>query len=205
VLVFNLLQHKRNQEKTQSDIEFFYFTNSAKMQIPNLILIAGTGTKSGKTTMVCRIIEQFSNLKITTIKITPHFHETTPGLRTIAEEVGYAIYEETEKGSVKDTSRMLEAGAGKVYFAKVYDDKLWFVFEKIMELIPAGTPIICESPALRNFTEPGIFIIMNSDTPNKLKNINHLQELPHLPFRLEELSELLSIPVDFKDGKWSKR
>ncbi|MBK8884338.1 MAG: hypothetical protein IPN67_18855 [Bacteroidales bacterium] len=48
--------------------------------IPNLLLIAGTGTKSGKTTMACKIIRQFSELKITAIKITPHFHETTPGL-----------------------------------------------------------------------------------------------------------------------------
>ena len=172
------------------------------MLIPNLLLIAGTGTKSGKTTMVCRVIEQFNELNITAIKITPHFHETTPGLKTIYEEQEFAIYEETDTDSTKDTSRMLRSGASKVYFAKVFDDRLLFVFNKINELIPEGTPIICESPALRNFIEPGVFIIMSSETINKRKNISKLLTLPHLRFELEKLPELSFIPIGFTNGRW---
>ncbi len=173
------------------------------MIIPNLLLIAGTGTKSGKTTMACRIIAQFKHLGITAIKISPHFHETTEGLNTIEEEPGgYAIYEETNNESNKDTSRMLSAGANHVYFAKVFDDRLLPVFNKIKDLIPEGTPIVCESPALRNFVEPGIFIIMSSATPNKLKNISHLLELPHVMFKLEELEKIRTIPIEFEDGMW---
>jgi hypothetical protein len=173
------------------------------MFIPNLLLIAGTGTKSGKTSIACRIIEQFKNLNIIAIKISPHFHETTPGLKTIYEEKGYSVYEETNSNSTKDTSRMLQAGAYKVYFSKVLDDRLPFVFDKIMELIPEGTPVICESPALRNFIEPGVFIIMSSETTNKRKNISQLQQLPHLMFKLEELEIMRSIPVLFENGKWN--
>jgi len=172
------------------------------MYIPNLLLIAGTGIRSGKTSMACRIIEQFKNLNITAIKISPHFHETTPGLKTIREEKGYAIYEETGSNTTKDTSRMLHSGAGKVYFAKVLDDRLKFVFDKIMDLIPEGTPIICESPALRNYIEPGVFIIMSSEITNKRKDINHLQDLPHLMFKLEELAGISSIPIGFENGMW---
>ena len=172
------------------------------MFIPNLLLIAGTGTKSGKTSVACRIIEQFHNLNITAIKISPHFHETTPGLKTIREETGYAIYEETNRNTTKDTSRMLQSGACKVYFAKVLDNRLKFVFEKIMDFIPAGTPIICESPALRNFIDPGVFVIMTSGTINKHKNISHLQSFPHVMFKLEELKSISKIPIGFKDGKW---
>jgi len=172
------------------------------MTISNLLLIAGTGTKSGKTTLACRIIEQLKDLTITAIKITPHFHETTPGLITIHEEPGYAIYEETSRDPVKDTSRMLEAGASKVYFAKVLDDRLLFVFNKIMDLIPGGTPVICESPALRHYVEPGTFLIISSQTTNKFKDISKLQALPHVMFKLEELAGLDSIPVWFADGKW---
>src|SRR5665647_1648223 len=101
------------------------------MIIPNLLLIAGTGTKSGKTTIACKIIEQFKNLNLTAIKISPHFHETTPGLISISENKGYVIYEETDKLSSKDTSRMLTSGASKVFFAKVWDDKLPEVFRDI--------------------------------------------------------------------------
>ena len=170
--------------------------------IPNLLLIAGAGTKSGKTSMACKIIRQFTEQEITAIKITPHFHETTEGLLAISEEIGYAIYEESDKGSFKDTSRMLNAGAHKVYFAKVWDDQLFEVFNQIMKFIPAGTPVICESPALRNYAEPGVFIIMTSEIIDKYKDISHLTVLPHVMFQYEALDTMSTIPVSFENGGW---
>lgn len=170
--------------------------------IPNLLLIAGTGTKSGKTTMACKIIEQFNNLNITAIKISSHFHKTTKGLISKSETSGYSIYEETDRNISKDTSRMLKAGAHKVYFAKVWDKQLLEVFNIIMKYIPSNVPVICESPALRNYTEPGVFIIMTSDTVNKHKNVNYLQTLPHLMFKLEELENIDSFPFGFERDKW---
>ena len=173
------------------------------MLIPNLLLIAGTGTKSGKTSLACKIIKQFSNLNITAIKISPHFHETTEGLISKMENKGYAIYEETNCNTSKDTSRMLKAGASKVYFAKVWDDQLFDVFKKIMGYVPSGVPVICESQALRNFSEPGVFIIMKSDRINKYKDIKYLQSLPHLMINLEELKDIDSLPIGFEKGRWS--
>ena len=170
--------------------------------IKNLLLIAGTGTKSGKTTMACRIIRQFKELKIIGIKITPHFHETTTGLITISEESGYSIYEETDPDSFKDTSRMLRAGASRVYFAKVWDDQLFKVFNEIMRQVPEGAPVICESPALRHFVEPGIFIIMTSKPINKQKDISNLQKSPHVMFQLGELAGIETLPFGFEKGKW---
>jgi hypothetical protein len=172
------------------------------MIIPNLLLIAGTGTKSGKTSLACKIIRQFRDLNITAIKISPHFHETTEGLISKSENNGYAIYEETNNESSKDTSRMLKAGASKVYFAKVWDDRLFEVFKKIMGYIPSGVPVICESPALRNFAEPGVFIIMTSDSINKHKDISHLEALPHVMFKLEDLEGIDSLPIGFEEGRW---
>jgi hypothetical protein len=172
------------------------------MLIPNLLLIAATGTKSGKTSVACSIIRKFPDLKIVAIKISPHFHETTEGLVSKSEKNGYSIYEETNRDSSKDTSRMLNAGAHTVYFAKVWDNQLPEVFNEIMKFIPSDVPVICESPALRNFVEPGVFIIMTSNTVNKQKNINHLQELPHVMFKLEELNNIDKFPIGFEEGKW---
>jgi len=172
------------------------------MTIPNLLIIAGTGTKSGKTSLACRIIEQFSNLEITAVKITPHFHETTEGLVVKSEEQGYAIYEETNRETSKDTSRMLKSGAKKVWFAKVWDNQLLNVFNEIMKEVPEGTPVICESPALRNFVEPGLFVIITSSTTNKIKDISHLKKLPHVMIKYEDLQNTDKIPIDFIDGNW---
>lgn len=172
------------------------------MIFPNLLLIAGTGTKSGKTSLACRIIKEFSDLDITAIKITPHFHETTSGLKLISEDKGYAIFKETQIDSAKDTSRMLASGAHKVYFAKVWDDQLQDVFLRIMDNIDMNTPVLCESPALRNVIEPGVFVIMTSETVDKHKDINHLQELPHVMIKLEELDQIASLPFGFEGGRW---
>jgi hypothetical protein len=50
-------------------------------------------------------------------------------LKAIYEEKGYSIYEETNRDTIKDTSRMFRSGAARVYFAKVLDDRLRFVFD----------------------------------------------------------------------------
>jgi hypothetical protein len=172
------------------------------MIVPNLLLIAGTGNRSGKTSMACRLIEQFRHLKPVGIKITPHFHETTEGLVTIVEEAGYSVFEETDMNILKDTSRMLRAGAARVFYARVTDETLPFAFDEIMEHVPCSSPIICESPALRRYLVPGLFIIMDSKKTNKHKNISHIQELPHVMFNLEDLESSSPLPIDFRNGKW---
>lgn len=175
------------------------------MIIPNLLLIAGTGNKSGKTTLTCRIIGQFRNEGVIAIKITPHFHETTQGLVLLSESVGFSIYDETDAETGKDTSRMLKAGAERVFFAKVTDNDILSAFNAIIKYIPDKKPIVCESPALRHFVEPGVFVIMNSDNSYNKKNINQLQELHHVMFNLDEIQNMKEIPVHFDSGKWTHR
>jgi hypothetical protein len=172
------------------------------MIIPNLMIIAGTGNKSGKTSMACRILEQLRDLEIVSVKITPHFHETTPGLVLLSEKTGYSVYEETNRDTSKDTSRMLKAGASRVYFAKVTDNSLAEAFEEIMKVIPEGTPIICESPALRHYAEPGLFVIMTSLLIDNIKDIKSLLDLPHVEFNMDFLAQYKDIPISFNNGKW---
>ncbi len=173
------------------------------MILPNLLIIAGTGNKSGKTTIACHIIRQFKQLKIVSVKITPHFHETTPGLVLISKGKGYAVYEETNEDLPKDTSRMLKAGASRVFFAKVTDESLLSAFEDIYKRIPPDVPVVCESPALRRFVEPGLFIVMISSEKDNQKDIKHLIKLPHTEYSLDYLSGNEELPVSFNSGKWS--
>jgi hypothetical protein len=175
------------------------------MKIPNLILVTGTGSNSGKTSMVCRIIEQFSHLKIISIKISPHYHETTTGLVQLSEKKGYSIYKETNTGTYKDTSRMLRAGAEKVFFAQVRERYIYSAFCDIMGQIPANNPIVCESAALRNYVDPGMLVIMTSKEDNTHKTINHLIKLHHVQFTLEELQKTDPLPFNFEDGMWFYR
>jgi len=153
--------------------------------------------------MVCRIIEQFRHLGIVSVKITPHFHAATPGLELISEGPGFAIYEETDGETIKDTSRMLKAGAEKVFFARATDSSLYNAFVEVLRQVPEGTPLICESPALRQFAEPGLLILMTSPMSDNQKDIKSLLKLPHVRFNVDYLLQNRDLPLIFNDGKWS--
>jgi hypothetical protein len=172
---------------------------------PNLLIIGGTGSKAGKTTMACRLIGQVKNYGVFAIKISPHYHEKNDGLNEFLSGEGYCIYSETDSSSGKDTSRMLKAGAARVFLALAWDHPLPDVFSKIMEAIPADTPVICESPSLRKYFEPGIFIMMSSKNPDKRQDMYDLQNLPHMMFKLDDLSGSNEIPILFTKGKWTEK
>jgi len=132
-------------------------------QLTNLLLIAGTGRNTGKTTLACSIIKKFSaDLQIIGLKISPHFHGGTDSLKLLKRSEFYNIYEETSIDSGKDSSKMLNAGAFKVLYIETLDEHLLPSFEQFLELAPTGYPVVCESPALRRYINPGIFIIVDS-------------------------------------------
>lgn len=153
--------------------------------------------------MACRIIEQFRHLRIVSVKITPHFHATTPGLELISEGPGFAIYEETDRKTIKDTSRMLKAGAEKVFFVRANDSSLYNAFGEVLRQVPEGTPLICESPALRQFADPGLLILMTSSMSDNQKDIKSLLKLPHVRFNVDYLLQNRDLPLVFNEGKWS--
>jgi hypothetical protein len=172
-------------------------------KIDNLLLVAGTGRKSGKTTMVCRIIKQLSNSGIIAVKISPHFHELSAGLITISESPGYIISEETNRTTLKDTSLMLKSGAERAFFAQVSDGYMQEAFSIILKNIPQNRPVVCESPALYKFIEPGVLVLMISDNEAHHKNLQDLRFIPHAEYTLKKLSETESLPFKFNLGRWT--
>jgi hypothetical protein len=172
-------------------------------KMENLLLVAGTGRNSGKTTMVCRIIRQFRNQGIIAVKISPHFHEPSKELKLISENKEYYIYEEKNKGTSKDTSRMLKCGAERVFLAQTAEAYLPEAFSEIIKNIPENRPVVCESPALIRFMEPGVFIIMIADNELNKKNITEMQFVDHSEYNLKKLSETDILPFKFHDGVWN--
>ncbi len=126
---------------------------------PNILLIAGTGRNVGKTEFVCQCINYFSKQhKLVGLKVTNHFHE--------GEERTYSLKEEHNSESSKDTSRMLRAGASKVFYCQAEEAYLEKAFTVFLEQIDKDTIVICESGALRNLIQPGKFIVVrNTNLP----------------------------------------
>ena len=169
---------------------------------PNLLIVAGNNSKSGKTTAICRIVSKL-NAEVTAIKITPHYHELTPGLVEVMHGEGYSVRAETDPGTGKDTSRMLQAGAKKVYLILAWEASVKDVFMRVMKHIPGYSPVICESPSLRDYIEPGLFILMSSTNENTRDDLVHLVNYPHLRYRLESLDDEDLSGIRFEAGKWT--
>jgi hypothetical protein len=173
-------------------------------KIPNLIIIAGNGRNSGKTSMCRRIIKESGTSGISAIKISQHFHDPGEGVLLISENKDFAIFEETNRGTGKDSAEMLRAGAGKVYFIQVTDGSAGSAFREVLSLIPSGKPIICESPSLINHYEPGIFIIMVSDDESGRKDISEMKKHVHIEFTLERLNSTATLPFHWNGDEWVK-
>ena len=146
------------------------FFKMEKILMPQLLLIAGTGRNTGKTTLACKIIQKFSSDKtIIALKITPHFHRNIQSGKIIINENDIYIAAETDPTTGKDSSLMLKAGAQQSYFAMATDEHLGEVIKNIIKLIPSDALLICESGGLCDWVVPGVFLMMNRNDTEILK------------------------------------
>jgi len=138
------------------------------------------------------------------IKVSSHLHEPSEGLILISEYPGYSIYEEKNPSTGKDTSRMLQSGAAKVYYIEIIErDTLFKAFTEIVSKVPVNTPVICESVSLVDFVEPGVFALMISDNNVNPKDITEIRKVKHIEMSLEGVTETDILPFSFYDGMWS--
>jgi hypothetical protein len=142
-------------------INVIYF-HMGILKLPQLLLIAGNGRNSGKTTLACLIIQKFSpDHQIIALKISQHWHRIATGGEVICDTEDLYIAEETDALTGKDSSRMLQAGAKRSFFICSAEDHLSLAINKILELADGNTLFICESGGLRSFVEPGLFLIVD--------------------------------------------
>jgi hypothetical protein len=128
----------------------------------NILLIAGTGQNSGKTTLACQIIQKFSKIHpVIALKISSHFHINVESGNIIINNDDIYFAEETDASKPKDSSRMLAAGARKSYFIMATDENITDAMQQFFLLVNPDDLIVCESGGLRNIIKPGLFFIMH--------------------------------------------
>jgi hypothetical protein len=131
-----------------------------KKQLNNLLMIAGTGRNVGKTMLACKLIGQFSHQDVVGIKVSPHFHQQAEGQKILVQRPDFMIIEETSASTSKDSSRMLQAGASKVYYIQTHDRIIGEPFRIILSMLPENQPVICESGALLAYAKPALFFLV---------------------------------------------
>lgn len=137
------------------------------MSIPNylgnVLIVAGTGRNIGKTTLACHLIAHFSKQKeIIGLKITSIYpdEDAFHGLKSKVLDDDFEIMEEQLSNPNKDTYRMKQAGASKVFFIRTKDANLTEALEALFRQIDKKSIIVCESASLRNFLQPGLFLVI---------------------------------------------
>jgi hypothetical protein len=173
--------------------------------LPNLLLISGSGRKSGKTTLACTIIKQFaSQSTLTGLKISPHDHISNEAVIPVFDNGLFKIFKETSLTSVKDSSKMLSAGASQTFYIETSDKYLSNAFQEFQKLIPSGTAIVCESPALRKYIEPGVFLFLSGQqTLNPKTNLANFISLADKVYDLDEaLHSIFLSTLQFVNSRW---
>jgi molybdopterin-guanine dinucleotide biosynthesis protein A len=145
---------------------------------PNFIIVGSTGRNTGKTEFACRLIKQYSSqhtiIGVKVVAINRKEGDSCPrggkGCGVCSSlKSDYEITEETVINPTKDTSRMLLAGASKVFFLKVDKNCLEKGFKALLEIIPEGTMVICESNSIRKVFEPGLFLVIKNAEDRTVK------------------------------------
>lgn len=139
--------------------------------LPNLLLVAGTGRNVGKTSFACVIIQQLSGKeKVIGIKISPHFHKISKQEKIIINNEKFVIIEELNSTSGKDSSRLLQSGADTVFYVQANDEVLEEVYAEVLKLIPDQAAVVCESGGLRLVVKPGLFFVCKKDVQTEMKD-----------------------------------
>lgn len=129
-----------------------------------LLVVGGTGRDVGKTEFVCQLIGKISEYRqVYALKVSAIFpdEELYHGTHTTEEEHLH-LFEETRLTTNKDTSRMLRAGAQRVFYLRSNDEGIRSGFDEFFKIVPEKAVIICESNSLGQFVAPALSIIVKS-------------------------------------------
>ena len=171
----------------------------------SILLVSGTGRNSGKTTLVCDIINNVSQKqRVIGLKISSHFHKTSSKQIEVYSTGNCSIYEETDFNSQKDSSRMLRAGAFKVFYIQCNDSNLEKVLFEIDNIIPIELPIVCESGSLGLFCKVGLHVVVKDECyigDKQSANANMKKADMIFQGNVMEFSSIASSFV-FSESKW---
>lgn len=147
-----------------------------KSRAKNLLIVGGAGRNVGKTEFVCRLIRSLAGryaiyaLKVSAIFPDEHLYH---GDHSQDSPEG-KLFEEHRHNGTKDTSRMLRAGAKKVFYLRSDDAGIAAGYSEFLKRIPSGALVVCESNSLRSAVDPALHIVVRSAT-GELKPRAHKQ------------------------------
>jgi molybdopterin-guanine dinucleotide biosynthesis protein A len=183
------------------------------MRLDGMLMIGSAGANVGKTELACSLIKKFVKIrpiigiKVTTIEAKdgqcPRGGEGC-GVCSLLEG-DFAITEEADSDSEKDTARLMASGAGQVFWLRVMKEHLEQGINDLLSVVGSDAVLVCESNSLRQVVEPGLFLMVESRSVKKWKA--SAREVKEYADRIV-VSDGSSFDFDidrikFVDGKWT--
>ena len=131
----------------------------------HLLIVGGTARNVGKTEFVCRLLRKISrNFPVYGLKVSAIFPDE--GIYHgdhASDKTDHPLVEETRSDTSKDTSRMLRAGACRVFYLRSEDDGILAGYKEFRRQLPPDAVIVCESNALGEHLKAGLHIMVNKE------------------------------------------
>lgn len=172
---------------------------------PTMLMIGGTARKSGKTTLICRLLEAFGRqYRIGAVKVSLYDDEGDFGRHypdALPDKV--LMIREEDAALKKDSGRYLASGAAESWFMAALPEKEPSVLEEIRNISERTELMILESNTLRKNIEPGIFVMINNPERPPKKSARELAHLVDYTLKtgdgaFEDVHQLIGI---YK-GRW---
>jgi len=168
----------------------------------NILIVMGTGRNIGKTVSACSLIQHLSEKHRTVgVKISPHFHTLESDLKYLHSSEEFVIVEEQDT-TQKDSSRMLQAGAEKVFYVQAKNENLAEAFCLILKSVRPEQPVVVESGGLYEIIEPGLLFFIAGEKPKKEIEIRRGTNVVKVPSGEVRNFEWKSI--QFKNGNFMR-
>lgn len=151
------------------------------------------------------ILAHFSkNHSIHGIKISPHFHRKNTN-KPLFHTHDFRIFQELDKSSGKDSSRMLASGAQAVYYIEATDEsveKAWDYY--LHNFWQKDNMIIIESPALAFKIKAGVLLITDGKLViNRKEKVSTLLNHADALINFENISsEVLIKNLQINQNRW---
>ncbi|HUT04730.1 MAG TPA: molybdenum cofactor guanylyltransferase [bacterium] len=160
------------------------------ISLPLMFMIGSAGRNAGKTELACALIRRYVRsreivgVKVTTIeKLDGNCPRGGQGCGVCTSlEGNFCITEERGTCPGKDTTRMLRAGASRVFWLRCLRSHLREGAIALLEVTGRDSVLVCESNSLRQVVRPGVFVIVKDresqtfkqSAKNVLKNADRI-------------------------------
>ncbi|MFV0436867.1 MAG: hypothetical protein ACK5PS_05680 [Desulfopila sp.] len=146
--------------------------------LPRLLIVGGTGRNVGKTACVCEIIRKISpRFEVFALKVSAVFPDEKKfhGAHDRAQATS-GLTEEICRDGGKDTMRMLQSGAKRVFYLCSDGRSIADGFRDFLQKVPAAAAIVCESNSLYEVVRPNLLLVVKGTTgPVKPRAIPQLE------------------------------